>query len=428
MPPDVVWDDEPASPDVVWDDAPAPAPKDPGIWMARGLGAVQGANPLVDELSGLGGAIADKLTGKPGTFGENYRARRDVSRAEFDAAEAARPDDYHLGELNSGLATMFVPGAGEATMGKTLLGSIGKGAAMGAAQGAGESRADLTRGEVGKAALDTGIGGLAGGAAGALGHGLGKVAEHFSGKAAAGTRLADADQGLKDYQDAYVRKRAAQAALGGEVAAAMKTLEHAKNAAANELGNFSPEEVAAAKAFLTSPKAAELERKAARNAMDQGADRLANRVEDAREAFEASKEALDPEAISAAGDEAMSSPFGKQIWPRVVRYASRAIPPAVGAAVGGVPGAMVGFGAAAVLGKPGTSISNAMRNPAVRRAAWQAVQSGTNALGKFGPALQRAATQGGIGMAHALHESLLESSPEYQHLVQRLLENSQGDQ
>jgi pilus assembly protein TadC len=75
------------------------------------------------------------------------------------------------------------------------------------------------------------------------------------------------------------------------------------------------------------------------------------------------------------------------------------------------------------MGNPGTALANMLKSPAVRRMAWQAVQSGASGLGKFGPLLQRAASMGGAKLAEALHEALLKTDPEYQAKVGALMES-----
>jgi len=423
MPPDVVWDDEPASPDVVWDDAAAP--EEPSALEAWTRAAHQGATfGFADEAKGALYALGDAVQGK----GFDYAKRRDEERAADEAARAAHPDLSMVASVGGTIGSSLIPGLGGAGKGASLVRAVGAGAALGAAQGLGSSEADLTKGEVGRAALDTGLGGLIGGAAGGLGHGLGKAAEWLGDKAAGGVRGAESDAAAAAWAKAQKAYRTAKSALGGEAAAGLNAVDQAEKIVANQSGHYTPALIAEAAQWLQSPEVAALRQRAAGNVLEAGQNRLPGSLATAEQVFAQAKQGLQPQAVEAAGAESLEEPFKRQIWPRVVNYASRAIPPIVGASVGGIPGAILGFGAGAVMGNPGTSLANAMRNPAVRRMAWQAVQSGTNALGKFGPALQRAATQGGIGMAHALHESLLESSPEYQHLVQRLLENSQGDQ
>jgi hypothetical protein len=387
-------------------------------------GAIASFGPFADEVGALGGAVANKLGG--GEF--DYTKRRDAMRAVQHQAEEAHPRAYLAGEIGAAVPMAFVPGGGELTVGRSLGGALLKGGAQGAFQALGESEADLTKGDVAGAAKDTGIGALAGAAVGAVGHGLGKAVNWVADKASSGIRGAESDAAAKAWATAQKAYRTAKSALGGEAAAGLNAVDQAEKIVANESGHYTPALVAEAAQWLQSPEVAALRQRAAGNVLEAGQNRLPGSLATAEQVFAQAKQGLQPQAVEAAGAASLEQPFKRQIWPRVVNYASRAIPPIVGASVGGIPGAILGFGAGAVMGNPGTSLANAMRNPAVRRAAWQAVQSGAGALGKFGPALQRAAQVGGESLAHALHESLLEADPEYQKAVGNLLENSQGGQ
>lgn len=180
--------------------APAPRPV-PGRGEAAYRGAVQGATMgFGDELAGAAGAPILQLYRKylaakgvhltpqaaaeaeaagihgPQNTGpdliDEYRAIRDQERGKNAAAESAHKGYYVGGNLaGAALTAPLLPGGAT----KSLGGAIKAGAALGAANGLGSSDADLTRGDVGSALLDSGIGSAAGGAAGALGYGAGKV-------------------------------------------------------------------------------------------------------------------------------------------------------------------------------------------------------------------------------------------------------------
>lgn len=127
-------------------------------------GAAQGATfGFADELTGALEALA---TDKP------YAQARDESRANYKAAEEENPMTYMGGSLAGGLAVPL-PFGGAKTLGQLAL----RGGAYGAAAGLGAGEADLTKGEVGKAGLET----LKGAGIGALGStalaGLGKAGE-----------------------------------------------------------------------------------------------------------------------------------------------------------------------------------------------------------------------------------------------------------
>lgn len=125
----------------------------PGEAAALTRGLAQGVSlGFADEIAGAAENVA---TGKPYTKG------RDESRAAYNRAAALQPMYYAAGL--GGSALLPIPGGGGATVARSIL----KAGALGGAAGLGASEADLTRGEYGKAAVDTGIG--AGTAAGLSG-------------------------------------------------------------------------------------------------------------------------------------------------------------------------------------------------------------------------------------------------------------------
>lgn len=165
---------------------PTPA-KPPSEIESAARGGLQGATlNYSDEGAGvLDALLAAAKKGGVGDIPEDYRAGRDESRAANAAAEAANPKSYLAGEFGGGAATMLVPGAGEITAAKL--------AALGAMQGMGASEGDLTKGEVGQAALDTGKGA-------AVGLAVGKVGEAvapYIGKGVAALKRGGA--GARDY-------------------------------------------------------------------------------------------------------------------------------------------------------------------------------------------------------------------------------------
>lgn len=170
-------------------------------------GAAQGATlGLADEGVGVlqGGWRA--LTSDQ-SFGDAYREARDESRTANKAAEDANGGSYLLGNLAGGVATAFVPGLNVAKAAGAG-GAILRGAATGALAGFGSSDADVTQGEIGKAALDTALGGGLGGVVGGVSHGV----SSYLGKGAAD----------KAREFATSRLAAAQALGKDELAAAAK--------------------------------------------------------------------------------------------------------------------------------------------------------------------------------------------------------------
>ncbi|RYG61216.1 hypothetical protein EON64_18745 [archaeon] len=125
-----------------------PVDESPGRLESLGRGALQGVSlGYADEITG---AIESALTEK------SYTQARDEARANNSKSQESNPWTYGAGELGGGAATLLVPGA--AGVGAGLKGA----AALGAAGALGSSNADLTKGEVGGALLDTAIGGTIG--------------------------------------------------------------------------------------------------------------------------------------------------------------------------------------------------------------------------------------------------------------------------
>lgn len=141
----------------------------PGQLESAARGAYQGLTlNFGDELAGLVGAPFRSEH----SWGDAYRAGRDEMRAANKAAHDANPRSFMAGEFGGSLPMALLPfgAAGKgATLGAKVWNGMKTGGAIGAAAGLGASNADLTQGEVGQAALDTGTGGLMGaGIGGAL--------------------------------------------------------------------------------------------------------------------------------------------------------------------------------------------------------------------------------------------------------------------
>lgn len=112
-------------------------------------GAVQGATfGLGDEAKGALQTGVDQLQGDPRSAIDNYRSNRQVERQTDDQAHTANPVSYNVGQVGGAIASS-----------SALPGGL---VAQGALQGLGDSKADLTQGDVSGAAKDAAIGGLAG--------------------------------------------------------------------------------------------------------------------------------------------------------------------------------------------------------------------------------------------------------------------------
>lgn len=114
--------------------------------------------------------LTDKLAGTDTPYQEkSYQQLRDEARGTYAQAQAENPKAYMAGEIGGGIATSLVP-AGAAT----LPARLARAGVEGAAYGLGQSEADLTEGQIGKAAWDTAKGGMIGGLAGGVGEVAGK--------------------------------------------------------------------------------------------------------------------------------------------------------------------------------------------------------------------------------------------------------------
>lgn len=312
----------------------------------------------------------------------DYRLNRDADRAANERAKTAHRGVYLASEIASGIPLAMAMPGGQAKG----LGALAKaGAAAGGLGGLGGSSADLTQGDVGGAAWDTGVGATLGAGIGAGAGLLGKLVT----RAGAGIRSALADAAEMASSKAQKVFRTARSALGGETAAAFQAIAKAEEIAANAAQRYTPQQVAEAAAWLASPEVKAIAQNAADNLLAAGPERIAGSMQTARNVFEQAKKGLDPAAVEQAADELVSNPIKNQVLPRLKNYASRAIPPAVGGAVGGVPGAAVGFGAGAVMGNPGTALANMLKHPATRKMGWELLQR----LGRAGAAPITTATE-----------------------------------
>lgn len=148
-----------------WDEHPIEPPVNPKTSpvTAAATGIIQGAVPFAAPLAGVGRATMNTLTGvsPPSDIIEQYRAGRNQFQKEAKEAAEASPKTAFAGNLAGGFANPLFKGADSLP---AIAGAAG-------VQGLGLSEADLTKGEVGKAAKETGLS-MAGGA---LGYGVGKA-------------------------------------------------------------------------------------------------------------------------------------------------------------------------------------------------------------------------------------------------------------
>lgn len=341
-------------------------------------GALQGASlGYADEAAGGLGALVDKMKGSTGTLGDLYRKNRDESRAAYGAAKDANPGLYGFGDAAGNLATLAVPGLGA---GKGILGAVKAGTALGAATGLGNSTADLTRGEFGRAAFDTGVGGGVGGVLGLAGGGVEKIgdalAARFGGKlAAAGQKAAELGT-----ETGTAPTRAGFSQAGRESSALQRLLEHIEG-----------------KRAVGSPEAlAELEQLEREGLIDEANRHVfGNAVGGLREqlaAAKASREAAhqllaeQPERIAQATAEASKPTWGADLASLSKSYAE----PVVASALGGVVGGPAGATAAGLIfgrTRAGGAIARRFAKPGNQMALYSGLQSlvrGGEAVGEGG--------------------------------------------
>jgi hypothetical protein len=402
-----------------------PPPSGLEAWVRS---AHQGATfGFADEAKGLAKAVGDALTG--GEF--DYAKRRDEERAMDAAAREAHPDLSTAAEFAGAAGSALIPLGGPAKGGATLLRSVGTGAAMGAAQGLGSSEADLTKGDVGGAALDTGLGALVGGAVGAVGHGVGKVVDRVAGRASRGVAQAVADE-----------EAARTAGVDKDIASKLGKYRSAVQSASRDLevlgreGTALPGQVGErAAGFVGSPQGLAVREQVVANKLVTAPERISEM--EALRAEHAAAVAGRAEAIKRATEEGLANPIRKQFAPRLATLGHRLLPAAlagIGGVIGGPEGAAAGAAVGGVValtqGRPGIILRNLVRSPATRKMLWEFVGEAASSqlLGKFGAMLQRAAQQGGVNGALALHEALMQQSPEYQDAVGKALMESGGTQ
>jgi hypothetical protein len=170
-----------------------------GYLESAARGAAQGFTfNLADEAqAGIRSIFSDKT----------YQQLRDEYREGDEIAREANPKTFMGGELGAGVASSFIPGVGAvgaiqkgANLGKVLK----AGATMGALSGFGASDADLTKGDIGGAAKDVGMGALMGAGGNAVSMGVGKAVS------------SGANMLKEGIQEAFDPVRNRVAALGGK--------------------------------------------------------------------------------------------------------------------------------------------------------------------------------------------------------------------
>ena len=121
---------------------------------SAGYGAAQGATfGFAPAIVGGAKAAYGSLSGDEANFMDAYRKNRDEFRQKLEEAQKQNPGSYFGGQVAGSIPTMFVPGLNVAKAG-SFAGSLGRAGLAGGLIGLGESRADLTKGDVKEAAKD----------------------------------------------------------------------------------------------------------------------------------------------------------------------------------------------------------------------------------------------------------------------------------
>lgn len=409
---------------------------------AAALGFGQGASAgFLDEIDAGGRALVEsahaRLFGpepeltpagetvdaapEPASLADVYRKLLGETRASYKQAQREQPTAYLGGQVAGDMATQTILAAG--TGGASLTPAAQAG--IGAIHGLGNSEADLTQGQFKGALADTSIGAGAGYVGGKVAQGIGAGLGRVGDFAVRKVREATADAGERAAMNALRNVRQAISSLGGETSSAKRTLEVLQEILSSPTATA--EQRAAAQALLNGAEGQALLRGVFDGTLARAPGQL-GRVNAAGELLEQAQRNATPEALETAANELLSKPL--EPWARFAKnYASRAIPPAIGAwvgrqidddgAAGTIAGAGVGALAGAALGNPGLALRNALNNPAWRKLAWSAVESaiqaGGKGLGAYGPVLARQFALS-PGSAQQMHEALLSEDENYQRL------------
>lgn len=378
------------------------------------------------------------------SFGERYAAERDKTNAELKAARDQHPG-YYLGGSMLGSTMLPVPGMEklEALKGVSgLAARVGTGTALGAGMGGLEestrAEPDYVRG-IGYGAA----GGLWGGL---LGEALRGITSFFSGRAAKATEDALA-KGAADKAEAIT---IARGAVGGNTQTAHRMLSNVEEL----LEHGTPEEQQMLREWLKEPSQAELRRKILLNSFERAKGGQAA-IATAEDALQAAAK-VDPAEFA---NESVLGTAKRAVLPRVATLATRTIPAAVGSSMGGPIGSVAGGLVGGAMGNPGTILTNLLKDPNVRRHAFnaaegfasvpsvlasrsspalgivaeragprpgpdwarvaQVVSTDPSRLGDYGPVLAKEALTNGEESAKSLHELMLAEDPAYVEMVSR---------
>lgn len=410
---------------------------------------------LESKMPALAVPMGELLEGKRGPESLTYQEARAGQRALEDKAAVDQPEASLAGNIAGSVTQALSPLGRAIPAGKGLSGALKTGAGFGAFAGLGNSKADLTAGEVGRAAFDTVAGGVLGAGLGAVGHGLGVGLQGLRERAGRGIQDAIESQAARELALAEKAIASAKGSYGKSVSEAARDLEVMAREAAELPAGAARE---ALESFLSSPRALALREAVAGAKLETAPTRIADMAakKAGLESLAAGKEAN----VAAQTGEALTNPWAKHIKPRVLTLGSRLLPPAI-AGMGGILGGPEGAAAGAVVGgvmsltqgAPGRIVKNLLESPAVRKATWEkvagaasegvqevasatvrplfwrtahAVATRPEVFGPFAATLAKA-MEGGEDELAATHARLSATSPDYQERTRRLAAEEENE-
>jgi hypothetical protein len=347
---------------------------------------------------------------------EAYRRSRDEARKVDEAAQARTPEAYLGGELLGAFANPLPgpgKGAGLAKIGRMAL----QGAGIGGLAGLGNSKADLTKGEFGNAAIDTGISGGLGAFLGAGSQAAANGVEKLSGRFTGMKNKAFSDAVTQSQRAQEKAEQSALAKYRSEVQNASRDLE----VLSRESSSLPEGEVRSKIAqYLDSPEAMRLREMVAGNKLESAPQRISQM--DALKKMQHDLVAAREPNVTAGTEKLLGNPIKTVVLPKAKHLLNRAAGPvassavstAVGGAIGnafddeGYTGKAVGSGVGALsgigfnyfFGNPGTVAVNMIKAPGVR-----------HFIGRWGekmaslkPVLEKAAANGPLALEAAKRE------------------------
>lgn len=320
------------------------------MWGALASGAHGAAHAMEGRVNGalaaLGTDAKGALKGQPASWDDLAKAYGDEKK-RIEGAQEQNLKDFPNAPL---VGSLMAGGVGSAP---TALGRIALGTGQGAVYGYGSSDGDM------KATRNGALLGAGGAALGEVAQGAGRW---LAGKAG---KISDATHAAELAAETEARQGAVKSAIGSEgglTSAAMKAWDRLEDAMFNPAAN--EETKAWARQFISSDEGKALYNQVLKNYADE-APNMMGRLTAAKGARSAAEAANRPELIqqaaAAAAEAKLNDPGG--VTGRLAELARRNVPPAIGAAVGGAPGAAAGALVAGAMGKPGTIVSNMMKSP-----------------------------------------------------------------